>query len=199
MSYRFVSACGVVGLCLAVGSVALLSAQATQGAKKPAAASKVGMVKPPSTDAEKIKSAMSAAPAAVAKDATIMDMPSMKVLRKGTNGWTCIPDGPSPGVDPMCLDANGMLWADAWMHHKDPPKDKLGFGYMLMGGSDASNTDPFATEPKPGARWVDTGPHVMVMNIGEKFAGYPTTSANPKVPYVMFPDTPYAHLMLPVK
>jgi hypothetical protein len=31
------------------------------------------------------------------------------------------------------------------------------------------------------------------------FDGYPTTAANTKVPYVMFPGTPYAHLMIPVK
>src|SRR5262245_32050116 len=86
---------------------------------------KVGPVKPPVTDAEKIRSAMSAGPGVITKDATIMDMPSMKVLRKGTNSWTCLPDGPSPGVDPMCLDKNGMEWADALMHHKDPPKDKM--------------------------------------------------------------------------
>jgi hypothetical protein len=175
-----------------------MSAQAPPQANKPPA-SRVGPVKPPTTDADKIKSAMSAAPVAVSKDATIMDMPSMKVLRQGTNGWTCLPDGPSPGVDPMCLDKNGMEWAEAWMNHKDPPKDKLGFGYMLMGGSDASNTDPFATKPNAGDRWVDTGPHVMVLNIGDKFAGYPTEATNTKVPYVMFPNTPYAHLMIPVK
>lgn len=126
-------------------------------------------------------------------------MPSMKVLRKGTNAWTCIPDGPSPGVDPMCLDKNGMAWADAWMNHKDPPKEKMALGYMLMGGSDASNTDPFATTPKSSDKWVDTGPHMMVMNIGDHFDGYPTTATNTKVPYVMFPNTPYAHLMIPVK
>jgi len=161
--------------------------------------SKIGPVKPPSTDAEKIKSAMSAAPAAVAAGATIMDMATMKTLKAGTNGWTCLPDGPSPGVDPMCLDKNGMEWAGALMAKKDPPAGKMGFGYMLAGGSDASNTDPFATEPKPGGQWVDTGPHVMVLNIGNSFVGYPTTAANTKVPYVMFPGTPYAHLMLPVK
>ena len=77
----------------------------------------------------------------------------MKVLKQGTNGWTCMPDSPSPGVDPMCFDKNGMDWADAWMTHKDPPKDKMAIGYMLMGGSDASNTDPFATEPQ-GRRQV---------------------------------------------
>ena len=168
-------------------------------AKAPTAAPKVGPVAPPSTDADKIKSALSAAPAAISKDAAVMDMATMKMLRPGTNGWTCVPDGPSPGVDPMCLDKNGMEWADAWMTKKNPPKDKMAIGYMLMGGSDASNTDPFATEPKPGGSWVDTGPHMMVLNIGDHFAGYPTTAANTKAPYVMFAGTPYAHLMVPVK
>ena len=124
----------------------------------------------------------------------------MKPIRQGTNGWTCLPDMPhTPGADPMCMDANGMEWAHAWMSKTAPPKDKMGFGYMLAGGSDASNTDPFATQPKPGEQWVDTGPHVMVLNIGDRFAGYPTTAANTKVPYVMFAGTPYAHLMIPVK
>jgi hypothetical protein len=65
----------------------------------------------------------------------------------------------------MCVDQNGMAWVDALMNKKDPPKGKMGFGYMLAGGSDASNTDPFATTPAPGGKWVDTGPHVMVFNI----------------------------------
>ena len=159
-------------------------------------------VAPPTTDAEMIRSAMSAAPDAVSKDATVVamdDKMQLRTLRKGTNGWTCMPDGPSPSVDPMCLDKNGLEWAMAWMARKTPPADKMGFGYMLMGGSDASNTDPFATQPKPGERWVDTGPHVMVLNIGNKFEGYPTTSADAKAPFVMFPNTPYAHLMIPVK
>lgn len=99
----------------------------------------------------------------------------------------------------MCLDQHGMMWADAWMNKKDPPPGKMGFGYMLMGGSDASNSDPFATTPSPDGKWVDTGPHVMVFNIGDAFAGYPTTSDNTKAPYIMFPGTKYAHLMLPVK
>jgi hypothetical protein len=30
-------------------------------------------------------------------------------------------------------------------------------------------------------------------------AGYPTTAENTKVPYVMFPNTPYAHLMIPIR
>ena len=191
---RSIAAASVMLVVLVVAATSLSSQT-----PPPKAASKVGPVAPPATDAEKIKSALSAAPAAVSANAAVMDMPSMKVLKQGTNGWTCLPDGPSPGVDPMCLDKNGMEWASAWMSHKDPPKDKMAVGYMLMGGSDASNTDPFVEKPAAGGRWIDTGPHLMVMNIGDHFAGYPTTAANTKAPYVMFPNTPYAHLMIPVK
>lgn len=150
-----------------------------------------------------VASAMSAAPASVSRNATILSMDdkgAMKTLRKGSNGWTCLPDTPqTPGPDPMCVDEGGMAWATAWMGHTDPPKGTMGFGYMLMGGSDPSNTDPFATAPPAGKSWVRTGPHVMVFNIGSSYAGYPTTAANPKAPYVMYPNTPYAHLMIPVK
>lgn len=178
--------------------VATASTSALLIAQAPAKAA----VKPPSTDAEMIKSALSAAPAAIARDASVVamnDKMEMRTLKKGMNGWTCIPDSPSPGVDPMCLDASGMEWAGAWMKHEAPPAEKMAIAYMLMGGSDASNTDPFATEPKAGASWVDTGPHVMVLNIGDRFAGYPTAATNTKAPYVMWAGTPYAHLMVPVK
>jgi len=121
-------------------------------------------------------------------------------LRAGTNGWTCFADNPgSPRNDPMCFDGTFGQWAGAWMAHRPVTITSFGVAYMLQGGSDASNTDPFATEPKAGEAWVDTGPHVMVLNIGDMFAGYPTTAANTKAPYVMYAGTPYAHLMLPVK
>ena len=162
-----------------------------------------GPVKPPTTDSEMITSAMSAGPDSVSKDATIVamdDKMQMRTLRKGSNGWTCLPDMPhTPGADPMCLDAYGMEWAAAWMAHKDPPKDKMAVAYMLAGGSDASNTDPHAMTPKAGEQWIDTGPHLMVLNIGDRFTAYPTQATNTKAPYVMFPNTPYAHLMIPVK
>ena len=169
---------------------------ASEPAPAPAAAT-------PTPDEAATASAMSAAPEAVAREATIMtfdDKGQMKHLREGSNGWTCMPDMPStPGPDPMCLDKNGMEWAQAWMTHKAPAAGKMGFGYMLMGGSDPSNTDPFAEKPAEGASWVTTGPHVMVFNIGQRYEGYPTTADDPSKPYVMFPGTPYAHLMVPVK
>lgn len=64
------------------------------------------------SDKKMIASAMSAAPAKVAKDATIVAMEAggkMRTLRQGTNGFTCMPDNPAtPGPDPMCMDKNAM-------------------------------------------------------------------------------------------
>ena len=55
-----------------------------------------------------------------------------------------------------------------------PPEGKVGFGYMLQGGSDASNEDPHASGPAEGEEWVDTGPHVMIFNVGAMVQGYPS-------------------------
>jgi hypothetical protein len=153
---------------------------------------------------EVIANAEEAAPRAVSGAATIYGFDGagqMVTLREGTNGWWCMGDNPaSPGNDPMCGDANSMDWAMAWMGKTDPPAGKVGFMYMLAGGSDSSNTDPYATAPTEGNHWVTTGPHVMIVNATGMMAGYPD-SADPDTsqPYVMWPGTPYAHLMIPVE
>jgi hypothetical protein len=155
-------------------------------------------------DAALIASAESAAPAAVGAGATIYGFGAdgqMTTLREGTNGWWCMPDTPStPGPDPMCGDANAMEWAMAWIGKTEPPAGKVGFIYMLAGGTDASNTDPYATGPADGNAWISTGPHVMVMNAGDMMAGYPTEPVpDTSQPYVMWAGTPYQHLMIPVE
>ena len=110
-------------------------------------------------------------------------------------------DNPTtPGPDPMCMDANAFEWAKAWMAHKAPPAGKVGFMYMLSGGTDASNTDPYATKPTAQNNWVKTGPHVMVVGAPSLLAGYPASAKpNTAEPYVMWSGTPYAHLMAPIK
>ena len=158
----------------------------------------------PTSDDELIKSAMSAAPPAVTKDATIIAVGSdgkIRTIRKGSNNFTCMPDHPAtPGPDPMCMDQNGLEWVTAWMEHKDPPTGKVGFMYMLAGGTDASNTDPYAQKPDANNNWVETGPHVMIVGAKGLMQGYPTaTKPDTSQPYVMWPGTPYEHLMIPVQ
>ncbi|WP_245499211.1 hypothetical protein [Mesorhizobium sp. M1A.F.Ca.ET.072.01.1.1] len=169
-----------------------------------AAGSLIAMQGAAADDAALIKSAESAAPAAVASGAAVYAMDekgNMRTLREGKTGFWCMPDNPaSPGPDPMCGDANSMEWAMAWLQKKEPPKGKVGFMYMLSGGTDGSNTDPYATKPEAGNNWIETGPHVMIVNAMDMMNGYPT-DAKPDTskPYVMWPGTPYAHLMIPVK
>jgi hypothetical protein len=152
----------------------------------------------PVSDQDYIKQVMKAAPAEVAQHATVMRMVNgaMQTVRPGTNEWTCM----DPGGAPMCMDPNAMEWGHAWMTH-GPASEKTGFMYMLAGDTGASNTDPYATEKKPDNHWVQTGSHVMIVGAGGKsLVGYPKTAdADPTKPYVMWPGTPYEHVMIPVK
>ena len=157
------------------------------------------------SDAPMIASAMHAAPARGAKDATIVAMSTdgkRRTLRQGSNAFTCMPDNPTtPGPDPMCMDANALAWVNALMAHEHPPAGKIGMMYMLAGGTDAGNTDPYAQKPDSGNHWIKTGPHLMIVGADPAFyAGYPKV-ADPDTgaPYVMWPGTPYEHLMAPVR
>jgi hypothetical protein len=181
----------------ALSAATVLSAQPGARAETPA-----NTQHRPKTDTELIANAMSAAPRSISRDATIVAMESdkMRTLRQGKGEFTCVPDDPtSPGNDPMCLDRNAMEWFQALMDHKEAPKGKMGLVYMLQGGSDASNDDPFATSPPQGGKWVTTGPHVMVVGMAGMLGNYPKTAGAPDKPYIMWPGTSYEHIMMPVK
>jgi hypothetical protein len=145
----------------------------------------------------KIARALSAGPASVTANATVVDMNKGKatVLRKGTNDFTCIPGHPGVvGDDPMCLDGQSMQWAKDWMSHKPRPTNtKPGIAYMFAGGTDYSMTDPWG---KPGPKVYKTPPHWMLLwPVDPKASGLPSTFQTTGT-FVMFPGTPYAHLML---
>ena len=100
-----------------------------------------------------------------------------------------------------CPEATFVAGFKAWLAHEKPPEGQLWFAYMLKGGSDASNDDPFATEPPTGKKWVQTGPHVMIGGPGitKMIDSYPAAADETRKPYVMFGGTPYEHLMVPVR
>ena len=158
---------------------------------------------PAAAPSDPVQNALAAAPASIGADAKVIAMNpdgTMKVLRDGNNGWTCMPDNSAtPGPDPMCMDGNAMKWAEAWIGRKTPPMDNVGLMYMLTGGTDASNTDPYGTKPADGSDWVKTGPHVMVVgseSLNRQYPGGETPDTTK--PYVMFGGSPYAHVMIPI-
>ena len=152
----------------------------------------------------KIEDAMRAAPSSVSEHATILDYEmdeagQFVVLREGSNGWSCFPDTPgTPSDDPQCLDQTWMAWMDAFMANEAPDTTVPGLAYMLQGGTDASNTDPFATEPAAGEEWVTTPPHLMILLPGKLDQTVFSTDHHSGEPYIMWAGTPYEHIMVPV-
>jgi hypothetical protein len=70
---------------------------------------------------------------------------------------------------------------------------------MLRGDQGASNTDPSATKKTADNHWVVTGPHIMIVGAAVKDLGLADAAdADPTKPYIMWPNTPYAHAMIPV-
>jgi len=149
----------------------------------------------PSKEA-KIARAMEAAPDFIAQNATIIDADGT-LLKKGTNGWTCMPSMPG-GAHPMCNDEVWMSMLSAVGSKADFKTDKVGISYMLAGDDNVNNADPYDTKPDPGEVWVQEGPHLMII--------VPDTAALEGLPdnpnlgghYVMWKGTPYAHIMVPV-
>jgi len=158
---------------------------------------KAGAEKTASSDAAYIAKALTAAPTGVAKAAGVARIDksgNLQTLRESKNGFTCL----IMLNDIMCADANSMAFFDATMKKQTPP-DKLGLTYMLRGDQGASNTDPGATGKTADNHWVVTGPHIMIVGAAVKDLGLPDSAdADPTKPYLMWPNTPYAHAMIPV-
>jgi hypothetical protein len=181
----------VAGCCLLAGA-AFAADDASKSMKGMSGMSKgKGM-----SNSQKIRVAMSAGPADIARNATIIDMSAdgkMTELRKGSNGWVCMAE---PEI--MCLDKEWQGWADAWINKKDPQVKGLGIAYMLKGDKGASNTDPYATAATAGNQWIVTPAHMMVLTPDMKQLDALPTDPHTGGPWVMWKGTKYAHIMVPI-
>ncbi len=149
-------------------------------------------------EAAVIEQALSAAPPELAEGATVMDWEG-NVLKQGDNGWVCMPTPPHlQGTSPMCNDAVWMEWGDAYLNKTEYAGGKFGISYMLAGDEGASNIDPYAEGPTEDNQWIKEGAHLMILvSDPAQLEGISTDPWNGG-PYVMWKDTPYAHIMVPV-
>jgi hypothetical protein len=77
---------------------------------------------------------------------------------------------------------------------------EIGFAYMLMGDTPVSNKDPYETKPTGKDDWVsDLGPHLMMLVPDPNMLKNISTDHLNGGPWVMWPDTPYAHIMIPLE
>jgi hypothetical protein len=101
----------------------------------------------PVTDAEKIADALRAGPKFITKDASLLDWPSAaggeyRLLRKGSNEWTCLPAIPGYPHDaadsafktePGCYDPTFLRWMQDSLAGRTPHLDRIGISYMYLG------------------------------------------------------------------
>ena len=134
------------------------------------------------TDSELIADAVSAGPPAVTANATIKAGDG-RVLREGSNGWTCYPG--SSALGPMCNRAQWDAALGAFMKREPIDIEEFSISYMLAGEGEAlgvSNIDPFATRTRgsvphcsrPGSRRASAadpahsrrtpGPEILVVS-----------------------------------
>jgi hypothetical protein len=121
------------------------------------------------SDAEKIASALRAGPKFVTRNATILDWPTstggeFRVLRAGTNGWTCLPGAPGAAHDePGCFDQVFLQFMKDSIAGRTPNVQSVGISYMYGGFwvPNKSHTTGSGDE-------FHVGPHIMIIGLDQK-------------------------------
>ena len=151
----------------------------------------------------------SAAPAPLGTNATVLGLDG-SVLREGSNGWTCMVGNPRPAPEggwptphdamPVCTDAVGMKWMSDFMAGQDPDIERDTFMWMLHGDVGEDNTTAGVlnkADAKDPSQWIESGPHLMLLPADPSSLDGMSDDFNTGAPYVMFPGTPGAHVMIP--
>ena len=160
----------------------------------------------PVTDAEKIADALRAGPAFITKDATVIDWPSApgseyRVLRRGSDEWTCLPaisgyphDAADSGFkeEPGCYDPIFLRAIQDSLAGRTPHIDRIGMSYMYLG----------AWKPVKGGSGHEfhVGPHLML--IGPNQEALQGLNRNPMngMPYVThLPNRTELFLVIPIR
>jgi hypothetical protein len=154
----------------------------------------------PTTDAEKIADALRAGPAFITNDATLLDWPSAsggeyRVLRQGSNKWTCLPAIPGyPHDEPGCFDAVFLRWIQDSLAGRTPRIHQIGISYMYLGAwvKSAKGASP--------SQEFHVGPHLMVLSPHQDdFQGFNRDGSN-GMPYVTtMPNRSELFLVIPIR
>ncbi|MDP2689192.1 MAG: hypothetical protein Q8P48_03655 [Deltaproteobacteria bacterium] len=152
------------------------------------------------SEKELVELARSAAPANVSAEAAVM-IPGkdgkLTEAAKGTNGFTCLPDlSGQEKPDPFCGDGPSMQWVTDFMAGKDSPSNTApGIAYMAKGGWHWEKDGKIVMDAA-GAKRVKEPPHWMIFWPFKHEATLLPTVPVEFGAYIMYEDTPYAHLMI---
>jgi len=153
------------------------------------------------SDAEKIASAMQAGPKFVTQNATVLDWPSspggeFRVLRAGTNGWTCLPGRPGAAhEEPGCFDQVFLQFMKDSMAGHIPDVQSVGISYMYRGFWVPNKSHAMGTGNE-----FHVGPHIMIIGLDQKILQTLNHDGSNGQPYVNhLPDHSELYLVIPIR
>jgi hypothetical protein len=153
------------------------------------------------SDAEKIASALQAGPKFVTQNATVLDYPTspsseFRVLRAGTNGWTCLPGFPGTTHDePGCFDQVFLQFFKDSMAGRTPNVKSIGISYMYGG-----KFVPNKSHAMGSGSEFHVGPHIMIIGLDQKTMQTLNQDGSNGEPYVNhLPGHPELFLVIPIR
>jgi hypothetical protein len=153
------------------------------------------------SDAEKIASALQAGPAFVTRNATVLDYPTsprgeFRVLRAGTNGWTCLPGLSGTNHDePGCFDQVFLQFLKDSMAGRTPNVPSIGISYMYGG-----KWVPNKSHAMGNGDEFRVGPHIMIIGLDQKMMQTLNQDGSNGEPYVnSLPGHRELFLVIPIR
>src|SRR5580692_48403 len=153
------------------------------------------------SDSEKIASALQAGPKFVTRNATVLDWPTsprgeFRVLRAGTNEWTCLPGfSKSTHDEPGCFDRVFLQFNKDSMAGRTPDVQKIGISYMYGG-----KWVPNKSHAMGSGEEFRVGPHIMILGLDQKMLQTLNQDGSNGEPYVNhLPGHPELFLVIPIR
>jgi hypothetical protein len=123
-----------------------------------------------------------------------------RVLRQGSNQWTCLPGFPGwPHDEPACFDPTFMQWMKDSLEGHEPHIDRIGISYMYAGAwvPNKSAEDHGSTSSE-----FHVGPHIMIVSPHQNQQELQTLSreGSTGMPYVThLPNGTDLFLVIPIR
>ena len=153
------------------------------------------------SDAEKIASAVQAGPKFVTHNATVIDYPTspggeFRVLRSGTNNWTCLPgNADGPHDEPGCFDHVFLQFMKDSLAGRTPNVQTLGISYMYGG-----KWVPNKSHTMESGKEFHVGPHIMIIGPDQKIMQTLNQDGSSGEPYVNhLPGRTELFLVIPIR
>ena len=153
------------------------------------------------SDSEKIASALQAGPKFVTRNATVLDWPTsptgeFRVLRAGTNEWTCLPGfSKSSHDEPGCFDRIFLQFNKDSMAGRTPDVQKIGISYMYGG-----KWVPNKSHTMGNGKEFHVGPHIMIIGLDQKTIQTLNQDGSNGEPYVnSLPGHSELFLVIPIR